>query len=60
MQAIIREVFADATVLAIVHQLDHIHDYDFVAVMDRGSIVEYDTPARLLEQESRFRILYHS
>lgn len=51
--------FKDWTVLAIAHKLDAILDYDRVAVLDAGRLVEYDQPRELLQRPtSIFKELY--
>jgi len=52
IQATIRKEFADSTVLTIAHRLNTIMDYDKIMVLDKGLLVEYDTPNNLLEDES--------
>ncbi|CAI4232284.1 unnamed protein product [Auanema sp. JU1783] len=49
IQKIVREEFAEATVLTIAHRLDTIADYDKIMVIDYGKLVEYDSPQKLLE-----------
>lgn len=52
IQQTIRTAFADCTVLTIAHRLNTILDYDRVIVLDKGKIVEFDSPARLIEDKS--------
>ena len=58
MQDILREWFAGWTIIAIAHKLSEILDFDKVAVLRAGEVVEYDEPRRLLERDSLFRRLY--
>lgn len=60
MQKIIRTEFKKHTILAIAHRLDTIMDFDRVAVIDKGRLVEFDSPADLLKQPSAFKALYNS
>ncbi|KAK3702952.1 hypothetical protein QZH41_002857 [Actinostola sp. cb2023] len=47
VQQVIREKFCNCTVLTIAHRLNTIMDYDRVLVLDRGHVVEYDSPTIL-------------
>ncbi|GMF38062.1 unnamed protein product [Phytophthora lilii] len=47
IQASIRRVFAEATVLTIAHRVDTILDYDKILVLKQGHIVEFGPPAEL-------------
>ncbi|KAK3741423.1 hypothetical protein QZH41_003972 [Actinostola sp. cb2023] len=47
VQQVIREKFGNCTVLTIAHRLNTIMDYDRVLVLDRGHVVEYDSPTIL-------------
>jgi ATP-binding cassette subfamily C (CFTR/MRP) protein 4 len=46
---IILEELAFCTVIIITHKLDYVLEYDKVLVLDKGGIVEFDSPSRLLE-----------
>ncbi|KAJ2595812.1 hypothetical protein H4R99_005195 [Coemansia sp. RSA 1722] len=48
IQQAIRSEFADCTVLTIAHRLNTVMDSDMILAIDRGVVVEYDTPANLL------------
>lgn len=54
IQQTIRQEFSDSTVLTIAHRLDTIMDSDRVIVMDRGTVVEFDSPQVLLENKHSF------
>lgn len=59
INTIIRTWFKDWTILAIAHKLDTILDYDKVAVLDDGKLMEFDAPRKLLsQQKSIFKDLY--
>jgi ATP-binding cassette, subfamily C (CFTR/MRP), member 1 len=60
MQRVIREQFADCTILAVAHRLDTILDFDRIALMKEGQLVECDTPKALLSRDSAFKELYES
>jgi ATP-binding cassette subfamily C (CFTR/MRP) protein 1 len=56
MQQLIREEFADkgCTVIAIAHRLESISDFDTVAVMETGRVVEIGEPAELMKKGGVF------
>ncbi|KAJ5629255.1 P-loop containing nucleoside triphosphate hydrolase protein [Penicillium herquei] len=61
MQHVIRTRFKDQTIIAIAHKLESILDFDKIAFLDQGRVVEFDTPQNLLSKEgSAFRSLYNS
>jgi ABC-type multidrug transport system fused ATPase/permease subunit len=44
--------FSRSTVIVmIIHKLDFIKDFDKVMVLDKGSIVEFDSPQALLKND---------
>mmetsp|Transcript_32813 Transcript_32813/g.52531 ORF Transcript_32813/g.52531 Transcript_32813/m.52531 type:complete len:1421 (+) Transcript_32813:30-4292(+) len=55
IQGTIREVFNKNTILTIAHRIDTILDYDKILIMESGKILEFDSPANLLnDEESKF------
>ena len=58
MQRVIREEFVDHTIIAVAHRLNTIVDFDKIAVMEKGKLVEFDSPEKLLATPSKFRALY--
>ncbi|KAK3126734.1 hypothetical protein QOZ80_7AG0561540 [Eleusine coracana subsp. coracana] len=57
IQNIIREDFAECTVISIAHRIPTIMDCDRVLVMDAGLAKEFDQPVKLLEKPSLFGAL---
>lgn len=60
MQRVIREKFASHTILAVAHKLDTILDFDKVAMLEAGGLIEFDDPYTLLSTDSAFSRLYAS
>uniref|UniRef100_A0A8C8SW18 Multidrug resistance-associated protein 1 n=1 Tax=Pelusios castaneus TaxID=367368 RepID=A0A8C8SW18_9SAUR len=54
IQSTIRTQFEDCTVLTIAHRLNTIMDYERILVLDKGKIVECDSPANLLQKKGIF------
>jgi ATP-binding cassette subfamily C (CFTR/MRP) protein 1 len=54
IQSTIRTEFDGATVLTIAHRLDTIADYDKILVLGDGRVLEFGSPAALLEDEDGF------
>jgi ATP-binding cassette, subfamily C (CFTR/MRP), member 1 len=61
MQAIIRSEFSHCTIITIAHRLDSLLDFDTVAVMEKGELIEIGNPRALLSsKETTFSKLYNS
>lgn len=61
MQQVIRSHFKHQTIIAIAHKLDTVLDFDKIAFMDHGRVVEFDSPKALLAREgSAFKTLFES
>ena len=58
MYDLLKTWFQGWTVIAIAHKLQWVLDFDKVAVLDRGRLVEYADPAELLQSDSRFNKLF--
>lgn len=55
IQQVIREEFANSTVLTIAHRLNTIMDYDRIIVLKDGNVGEFDSPENLLaDRNSEF------
>jgi ATP-binding cassette subfamily C (CFTR/MRP) protein 1 len=57
IQSTIRKEFKGCTVLTIAHRLNTILDYNRIMVLDKGVIVEFDSPDKLLVDETT---IFHS
>ncbi|KAL0573710.1 hypothetical protein V5O48_008254, partial [Marasmius crinis-equi] len=52
----IREQFTDSLLLTVAHRLRTVIDYDRLIVLDKGQMVEFDTPSNLIrKQDGIFR-----
>ena len=61
MQKIIREEWKGKSIIVVAHKLDTVMDFDKIAVLDKGRLVEFDTPMALMKQEgSAFKGLWES
>lgn len=47
-------IFQDRTIITIAHRINTIIDSDRIVVLDKGRVVEFDTPAELIKREGRF------
>ncbi|KAK6217677.1 RAS2 protein [Pestalotiopsis sp. IQ-011] len=58
IRQVIREQFVGCTVIAVAHRLGAVADFDRVAVMGGGRILEWDSPRALLGRSSEFKRLW--
>jgi ABC-type multidrug transport system fused ATPase/permease subunit len=59
LRKVMKEDFSDCTIISIAHRLETIMDYDVVAVMNKGRIVEFGRPAELMaDEKSAFSLLW--
>ncbi len=49
-QETIRDALRGSTLITIAHRLNTIIDYDTIALLDGGQIIEHGPPAALLER----------
>lgn len=54
IQGVIREEFADSTILVVAHRLDTVADFDKVLVLSEGEAVEFGSPSDLMERRGVF------
>ncbi|XP_058750270.1 ABC transporter C family member 8-like [Vicia villosa] len=54
LQRVIRQEFAECTVITVAHRVPTVIDSDMVMVLSYGKVVEYDEPSKLMETNSSF------
>ena len=58
LQKSLKEGMKDCTVITIAHRIKTIINYDKILVLDKGKIIEFDSPGNLLNQKGLFYKLY--
>ena len=54
LQRLIHKELKDVTILSIAHRLETVADFDKIAVLDDGFVVEYGPPAELLLKKGHY------
>ncbi|XP_058750304.1 ABC transporter C family member 8-like [Vicia villosa] len=54
LQRVIRQEFAECTVITVAHRVPTVIDSDMVMVLSYGKMVEYDEPSKLMDTNSSF------
>eukprot|EP00912_Choanoflagellata_sp_UC4_P001316 UC4_evm2s808 len=54
LQSLVRERFDNMTIITIAHRLNTVIDYDQILVLDKGEVVEFDTPSTLLDTQDGY------
>lgn len=44
--------------MVAVHRLRHVLEYDRIMFLEKGKLVEFDTPQNLLSRQSKFKAVY--
>lgn len=50
IQKAIDKIFSQSTVLTIAHRIKTVMDYDRILILDKGSVLDFDTPKKLQEK----------
>lgn len=58
IQETIRKEFKEKTIITIAHRLETVMDLDRILSLDKGEIVEFDSPQVLLEQKNEEGVFY--
>ncbi|KAF7843463.1 ABC transporter C family member 8-like isoform X1 [Senna tora] len=54
LQRVIRQEFAECTVITVAHRVPTVIDSNMIMVLSYGELVEYDEPSKLMETNSSF------
>jgi ABC-type multidrug transport system fused ATPase/permease subunit len=54
IQDLVKKQFKDSTIISIAHRLNTIAEFDRVAVLGDGELLEFDSPKTLLSRDSEF------
>jgi ABC-type multidrug transport system fused ATPase/permease subunit len=58
LQATLRSpLFSNRTIITVAHRLNTIMDSDRIIVLDKGEVVEFDTPSALFKKQGVFHSL---
>jgi ABC-type multidrug transport system fused ATPase/permease subunit len=60
MQSIIEKEFSQQTVIAVIHRFRYVRQFDRVALLRHGELLEVDKPDVLLSKDSEFKKLYQT
>jgi ABC-type multidrug transport system fused ATPase/permease subunit len=52
IQKAINEILKTSTVITIAHRIKTIINYDRIITLDKGNIVDFDSPQKLLQKKS--------
>ena len=58
IQQTIRSQFKDKTIITIAHRLETVMDSDKIVSLDKGELIEFDTPQNLLNKRMVYSIVY--
>ena len=59
IQIAIKSYLKDSTLIAIAHRIKTISNYDRIIVLDKGKVVEFDSPNKLLKNKNGFFYKLH-
>jgi ATP-binding cassette subfamily C (CFTR/MRP) protein 4 len=54
LQDALQKSFHDGTILAVAHRLDTVIDHDYILVLGGGHVIEFGTPAELIQRNGLF------
>jgi ATP-binding cassette subfamily C (CFTR/MRP) protein 1 len=60
IQKSLSEYFKNSTIITIAHRIKTIMDYDRIMVLDKGNLMEFDSPDNLLKDENSLFYKLHN